>query len=46
MRYGEPYIIMDIPPISWSKIKQRLDVLPLKEAMLGRKATWQDGSTK
>ena len=42
MRYGEPYIIMDVPPITWSKIKQRLDVLPTEPAKLGRKAVWQD----
>ena len=44
MRYGEPYIIMRVPPITWSNIVKRLDSLPLKTAKLGKKAVHNDGS--
>ena len=46
MRYGEPYIIMKVPPITWSNIVKRLDSLPLKTAKLGKKAVYNDGSEK
>ena len=46
MRYGEPYIIMKVPPITWSNIVKRLDSLPLKIAKLGKKAVYNDGSEK
>ena len=46
MRYGEPYIIMKVPPITWSNIVKRLDSLPLSTAKLGKKAVYNDGSEK
>ena len=44
MRYGEPYIIMRVPPITCINIVKRLDSLPLKTAKLGKKAVHNDGS--
>lgn len=34
MRYGQPYVIVDIPPISWKKIQSILDNTQIEESKL------------
>lgn len=45
MRYGEPYVIMDVPPISWGKLLQHLNTISVEEAKLFSKDGWKDKSS-
>lgn len=42
MRYGDPYIIVDIPPITWGNIKKHLETIPVDGAKLFGKKGLED----
>lgn len=42
MRYGEPYVIVELPPITWGNIKKHLETIPLEGAKLFKEDGWQD----
>jgi len=45
MRYGEPYVIMEVPPITWGNVTKHLDNIITEQAKLFSKDGWEDKSS-